>query len=206
MADTSVDPSQAPGNDEQVDYEQRPGFYTNPDGTLKNNGYPSYDSMPDTVHISTDSHANMLPVLVSNKNDSYPSHTSLPNLVTLPVQTPPFPRMLPKIDLYNDGQPSFSYLADLVTLAVQVPPFPRMLPGIISNICEGYPSTRGEEPEFGAGSNSQIEEIEIPYSVTYIADYAFWNSDITSVKINRHCVYFPHSFPPGCHIKPYNDK
>ena len=58
---------------------------------------------------------------------------------------------------------------------------------------------------FGPGSYSLIEEVEIPKSVLFIADYAFWNSKITHVKINRHCEYYEHSFPPGCHIKPYRD-
>ena len=105
-----------------------------------------------------------------------------------------------------DNYPTFSTLPDLKTLKAQVPPFPKMMPKILEDVCDNYPNTRGEEVEFGAGSNSLIEEVEIPYSVTYISDYAFYNSNIKSIKINRHCMYFAHSFPPGCHIKPYNDK
>jgi len=71
---------------------------------------------------------------------------------------------------------------------------------------EGYPTLGKQEFEmFGCGRNSTINELVIPPSVYFISDYAFYECDITSVKINRHCIYYPHSFPPGCHIKPYND-
>ena len=72
---------------------------------------------------------------------------------------------------------------------------------------DGYP-TLGQQvlQQFGVGRDSTIDELQIPYSVTFIADYAFYDAPITSVKINRHCTYFEHSFPPGCHIKPYKDE
>lgn len=73
---------------------------------------------------------------------------------------------------------------------------------------EGYPvynSTPKYLVTFGACSFTDVNAVEIPKSVVFIADYAFWDSKITSVKINRHCIYYNHSFPPGCHIKPYRD-
>lgn len=69
---------------------------------------------------------------------------------------------------------------------------------------EGYPTLGPKKFEqFGVGKDSEIEEVEIPNSITYIADWAFYNSGIKKVRINRHCIYFEHSFPPGCIIKPY---
>ena len=73
---------------------------------------------------------------------------------------------------------------------------------------DGYPvynNTPKHLITFGACSFTDVNTVEIPKSVVFIADYAFWDSRITSVKINRHCVYYNHSFPPGCHIKPYRD-
>lgn len=75
------------------------------------------------------------------------------------------------------------------------------------NYIDGYPTLGQQElQQFGVGRDSTIDELEIPYSVTFIADYAFYDAPINSVKINRHCTYFRHSFPPGCHIKPYKDE
>lgn len=72
---------------------------------------------------------------------------------------------------------------------------------------DSYPTLGAKTfDHFGCGKDSDINELEIPRSVLYIADWAFYNSNINSVKINRHCTYFKHSFPPGCHIKPYADK
>lgn len=72
---------------------------------------------------------------------------------------------------------------------------------------DGYPTLGQQDFEhFGVAKDCTLEEVVIPKSVIFIADWAFYNSNITSVKINRHCVYYPHSFPPGCHIKPYNDE
>ena len=241
MAENSVNIAYYYLTNKEIDYELLPGFYTNSDGSLKNNGYPSFNSMPDTIPLEVeysgtlmpsinidknDSYPSfstqpdlktlkaqvppfpkMIPILNSDKNDSYPSFSTQPDLKTLKAQSPPFPKMIPGLlEDVCDNYPTFSTLPDLKTLKSQVPPFPKMMPKILEDICDNYPNTRGEEAEFGAGSNSLIEEVEIPYSVTYISDYAFYNSNIKSVKINRHCIYFAHSFPPGCHIKPYNDK
>jgi hypothetical protein len=73
---------------------------------------------------------------------------------------------------------------------------------------DGYPTYRVARNfrDFGAFTKSNTMEVEIPYSVKYISDYAFYDTPITSVKINRHCIYYAHSFPPGCHIKPYKDE
>lgn len=71
---------------------------------------------------------------------------------------------------------------------------------------DGYPTLgRQDFNMFGCGKDSTLNEIEIPRSVFFIADWAFYNSGVRSVKINRHCIYFAHSFPPGCHIKPYKE-
>jgi hypothetical protein len=156
----------------------------------------------------------MMPGLDMYKNEGYPSFSTLPSLPRMIIQEAPFPRMMPGLiqnhyeyGTINEGYPCLGYpfFSDISKKLTQWKPYPKMLPSVEDDIAEGYPSLRLEGPYWGAFSYSSTNEVEIPKSVMYICDYAFWNTEIKSVKINRHCIYFRHSFPPGCHIKPYND-
>lgn len=50
---------------------------------------------------------------------------------------------------------------------------------------------------------TNLETIDIPETVMEIADYTFWNTKLTSVKIHPNCVYYEHSFPTNCTIRFY---
>lgn len=57
----------------------------------------------------------------------------------------------------------------------------------------------------GAFRDGKMKKITIPKSCKKIADYAFYNTKIKSVKISRDCEYYENSFPPECEIKFYDD-
>lgn len=56
---------------------------------------------------------------------------------------------------------------------------------------------------FGTFRNSKIEEVEIPESVKFISDYAFYGTNLRTVTIARDCVIGLHSFPENCHVNTY---
>lgn len=153
--------------------------------------------MPDYVSPSLD----------PNKNTGYPSISILPDLASLNVQSAPFPKMMPGLDEdKNDGYPSFSGFIDLHNLYVQSKPFPKMMPRMseTTDRDKGYPSMGHNEPGFGAFANAiSLKKITIPITVKYIADYTFYNTQLTKVKIARDCIYFEHTFPPECEIQFY---
>jgi len=184
----------------------------------KNEGYPSFKSLPDVsiLLVQVSPFPTMLHEVDANKNEGYPSIPLLPSVSVLPIQVSPFPRIMPQVKLIdfiqsgnivykNEGYPAFEYLPSATNLYIQKAPFPKIMASLDEEYNEGYLTFR-QHCGFGAGYFAEeLEEIEIPYSVTYIADYAFWGTKLKHVKINRHCVYFPHTFPNGCHIKPYKD-
>ena len=137
--------------------------------------------------------------------EGYPSFEGA--LPFRPVQDQPYPAlMMSCTPTRQNGYPV--YVTHKPFRPVQDQPYPVEMMSCESDMIEGYPTyRRGKDfKNFGAGYLSEIEEIEIPYSVKYISDYAFWGTNIRSVKINRHCIYYAHSFPEGCHIKPYKDE
>lgn len=146
-----------------------------------------------------------LPVLDIDKNEGYPSFLSLPDLASLLVQQPPYPKMAPVSDvLYNEGYPSFNYLPDLSDLPVQQPPYPKMVSRIIDLDNEGYPALSTGQ-SFGAYAyTSNLVSIQIPVSVKYISNYAFYDSAISSVKLSRDCIFYEKSFPNNCEIIYYD--
>ena len=64
-----------------------------------------------------------------------------------------------------------------------------------------------KEPQYmGAFMNAQhLTSVLIPRSVKYIGEFAFTNTQLTSVTIASDCVYFPTSFPEGCVVNFYSD-
>jgi hypothetical protein len=64
-----------------------------------------------------------------------------------------------------------------------------------------------KEPQYmGAFMNAQhLTSVLIPRSVKYIGEFAFTNTQLTSVTIASDCTYFPTSFPDGCVVNFYSD-
>ena len=141
-----------------------------------------------------------------NRMEGYPAYAD--SYPFEHVQTLPYPYSMMSCDPNKlEGYPV--YVHYMPFQHPQTQPYPYNMMSCASDQIEGYPNYRRSGKsfkDFGAGYKSTLEEIEIPYSVKYISDYAFWGTDIKSVKINRHCIYYAHSFPEGCHIKPYKDE
>ena len=128
------------------------------------------------------------------------------------IQKAPFPKLMfmsgaySSTDKYSDGcnqgYPCTFYRTD-IRRGVQDRPFPRLMPSFEEDN-DWYLSFRKNCIGFGAASNIQtLEEIEIPRSVRYIADYAFYNTNVKKVKMHPECLYFRHSFPRGTMIAFY---
>ena len=84
------------------------------------------------------------------------------------------------------------------------PPYPSLMMTMEEDRHDGMPSYRKISETFAAFKNaSLLEQITIPPSVKSIVDYAFYNTNIKSVKISRDCVYGKHSFPIDCVISYY---
>jgi hypothetical protein len=174
-----------------------------------NEDYPVINEVNVTnMKVQTRPFPRILPSVIPGYNEDYPVINEV-DMTYAKVKTRPFPRILPSvIPGYNENYPVINEV-DMTNAKVQESPFPKILPDMDhEDKLEGYPSFEvlGYITDFGAFTRSGTIEVEIPYSVMYICDYAFYDTPIKSVKINRHCKYFEHSFPPGCHIKPYNDK
>lgn len=62
----------------------------------------------------------------------------------------------------------------------------------------------GDRIYHGAFCNcTELKTAEIPASVKYIGDYAFYNTALTAVTIASDCEYSNTSFPPRCTINFY---
>jgi len=141
-------------------------------------------------------------------NQGYPCVYSKINIVR-GVQDYPFPKLMliagEKTDGINQGYPCcFSKIN--VIRGVQTTPFPKLMPSLEEE-SDWYPCFRHNVHGFGAGSNTkELEEVEFPKSIKWIADYAFYNSKIKKVKIPAKCIYFRHSFPRGTKIAFYPEE
>lgn len=107
------------------------------------------------------------------------------------------------ISIYNDileSYPSFGVQVDNVLTDI-----PKAMMTCIEKYKTGYPSYRKSDIMFGTfADTSKLQEVIIPKSVKFIADYAFYNSSIKTVTISKDCIYGEHSFPEECKIKFYN--
>ena len=140
-------------------------------------------------------------------NQGYPCTYSKVNIVR-GVQTYKFPSLMlvldAKTETVNQGYPC-TFSETNVLRGVQDVPFPMLMPSL-EDETDGYLCFRHNVKGFGAGSNCiELEELEIPKSVKYITDYAFYNTKIKKVKISSDCMYFRHSFPKGTKIAFYKD-
>lgn len=138
-------------------------------------------------------------------NQGYPCTFSKTNIIR-GVQTYKFPKLMivldPIIENVNQGYPC-TFSETNILRGVQSRPFPKLMPSFEEET-DNYLCFRHNVKGFGAGSNiPTLEEIEIPRSVRYIADYAFYNTNIKKVKMHPECLYFRHSFPRGTMIAFY---
>ena len=174
------------------------------DGILLN-GYPRMINWKDPSPPQDNIYPSNMFNCDSHKMSGYPSYSFAGNFS--PSQSRPYPtNVMSCIKTLTEGYPRFYTYGEFSPTMEE--PHQREVMSCKDEFLEGYPTYRVARNfrDFGAFTKSDTTEIEIPYSVKYICDYAFYDTPITSVKINRHCIYFRHSFPPGCHIKPYKDE
>ena len=145
-------------------------------------------------------------------NESYPCNIDMGDISHMKAQTRPYPRLQMSAGAddipyeINESYPCKLDVGDISHKNIQEKPFPNLLSSIEPDVNEGYPAFRKVAPSFGACSNiPTLEEIEIPKSVKWIDDYAFYNTKISKVKIAADCMYFRHSFPRGTRIAFYKD-
>lgn len=166
-------------------------------------GYPSFGETSFSPAQEPPYPNNMM----SNKQNVLSGYPSFGDIGFSPAQSRPYPvdMMSCTEGLINEYPAFYTYGPFSPTMAE---PHQREMMSCKEEYIGGYPTYRVAKNfrSFGAFVKSKTNEIEIPYSVLHICDWAFYDSNITSVKINRHCVYYAHSFPPGCHIKPYADR
>jgi hypothetical protein len=173
-----------------------------------NEDYPIVANIEaSTLPIQEAPFPKILPTVESGYNENYPIIANI-EASTLPIQEAPFPKILPTVEPnVNEDYPVIGDV-DAPAILAQEKPYPKILPTLdyVDNL-EGYPYCRAELLGFfGAFCNVEsLIKIKIPKSVKYIADYALWNTGITSAKISRDCIVNEHSFPPGCIIEYYDD-
>ena len=171
-----------------------------------NEGYPSKDDSVDKILVQAYPYPNILGEVDGIQNEGYPiiADTDAPSIL---VQSHPFPNILPA--LIPGINENYATLRDTDTPSVLVckRPHPNVLFWLdYTDVLDGYPNHGQEYMGFGACSNiPTLEEVEIPESVKFIDDYAFYNSGIKKVKIASDCIYFRHSFPRGTRIAFYKD-
>ena len=169
-----------------------------------NEGYPSRSDSVDLMLTQAIPFPEALGSIDGVQNEGYPiiANTDAPSIL---VQSHPFPNVLPA--MIPGLNQNYATLRDTDTPSVLVckRPHPNVLFWLDdTDILDGYPNHGQEYIGFGAGSNiPTLEEIEIPESVKFIDDYAFYNSGIKKVKIAADCMYFRHSFPRGTQIAFY---
>lgn len=169
----------------------------------KLDGYPSFADMNGFSSAQESPRPRILMTLNSTKLQGYPSYSYISGFS--PTQESPYPKsLLTCTDGILDGYPAFAYYGNFNS--AQESPYPRCLMSCENDYLKGYPSFRINFETFGAFKNiPTLKVVVIPKSVTRISDYAFWNTSITEVTINKECIYGEHTFPEGCTIKFYDD-
>lgn len=174
----------------------------------KMNGYPSFPELPDNF---TDNQADLINYNFTTKvKDLGGELNDYPSLRLGPFLENKFSsEYVFKVDEGEDYLRGYPFLKNVpVNIVDDFTVFSKYVfcHQNDEKYVDGYP-TLGEQilEQFGAGKDSGIYEITIPKTVLFIADYAFYNSDIQRVRLNRHCIYYEHSFPPGCVLIPYKE-
>lgn len=168
-------------------------------------GYPVMVNWKDFTPAQDNTYPCNMFEIDDNKMSGYPSFSFFGNFS--PVQSRPYP-----VDIMScttglvNGYPSFYTYGEFSP--VMTAPHPREIMSCDPDVINGYPKYAAGNPfiTWGAGKWSEnMEEISIPKSVLWITDYAFWGTKLKRVRMNRHCIYFEHSFPPGCVLIPYKE-
>ena len=168
-------------------------------------GYPRMVNWKDFSPVQDTIYPSNMFECDSDKMSGYPSFSFFGEFS--PVQDRPYPvDVMSCTETLTEGYPRFYTYGEFSPTMAE--PHPREVMSCKDEFIEGYPTYRVAKnfKNWGAFTKSDVLEVEIPRSVVYICDYAFYDTPIRSVKINRHCYYNAHSFPPGCHIKPYKDE
>lgn len=171
-----------------------------------NQDYPAVMRKNVPSMVQTAPFPKILPTVVPGYNQDYPVIKDT-DITTVLVQRKPYPYIIPCVEAnWNEDYPVVNYV-NVLDVLVQARPHPKILPSMDEpDVIEGYPGKGEKLTYWGAGSNiPTLEELEIPRTVKFICDYAFYNTGITRVRLAKDCEYFRHSFPPGTKIAFYKD-
>lgn len=153
-------------------------------------GYPSFGRNFTEPNFTS---VNLMATYKYEVTDYYPSFGRPFN--TFDINCPFLMKIRPDV---LDGYPGYK---DIQWFK---PPYPKLMMTMEPERCDGMPSYRMITDNYAAFKNaSSLEEIVIPQSVKSIIDYAFYNTNLKSVKIARDCLYGEHSFPVDCIINYY---
>lgn len=104
-----------------------------------------------------------------------------------------------------DGYPTNDLFPELPEVAMNKP-YPNALFRTDEQFNSGYPFHKlmPEVPLLGAFANAiNLRTVRIPETVKKIGQYAFRNTQLTSVTVASDCEYYDTSFPDGCVINFY---
>ena len=166
-------------------------------------GYPVMVNWKDFSPVQDNDYPCNMFEIDNTKMSGYPSFSFFGDFS--PVQSRPYPADVMSCTELVNGYPSFYTYGDFSPTMAK--PHQREVMSCDPDVIGGYPKYMAGKPfeTWGAGKWSGIEEIVIPKSVLWITDYAFWGTNLKRVRMNRHCIYFEHSFPPGCVLIPYKE-
>lgn len=107
--------------------------------------------------------------------------------------------------VHNDGYPYCQNYKN-IDKALWTEPYPDYMWEINPDKNWGYPQLRMMDnvDRLGAFNRTHLRNITFPRSITKIGEYAFLNTELTSVTIPRTCEYSYTSFPPNCQINFYD--
>lgn len=170
----------------------------------KFDGYPGFQSMNGFSSPQEGLYYEGIDfICVSTKFDGYPSFRNDDRQFSPPQEGTAYRALFGCDPARMDGYPSFSNTAKFSP--AQDGTYYKALMSCYEDYFDGYPSFKnGRFETFAAFKNiPTLKIVIIPKTVKYIADWAFYNTSITEVKINKDCEYFEHSFPEGCKITYY---
>lgn len=111
------------------------------------------------------------------------------------------------------GCPSYKVDIGYLPYTVPDPDCRAIVYGTFSDIntekIDGYPvmeNTMDPFETFGAFYDTpKLSKIKIPPTVKFIADYAFYRTNLKKATISPDCIYYEHSFPEECQVEFYEE-
>ena len=111
------------------------------------------------------------------------------------------------------GCPSYNYDIGYLPYTVPDKDCRAIVYGTFSDIntekIDGYPvmeNTMDPFETFGAFyAVPTLSKIKIPSTVKFIADYAFYRTNLKKATISPDCIYYEHSFPEECQVEFYEE-